>query len=77
MGKPYELGMNAAGETAGQVANYITADLRVFLGGNPLGTQLLDDLGERIYHALREAAKAAAESAQRGRPTRDAEGQKP
>lgn len=54
-GKKYERGMNMAGETAGQVANYMTADLRVVLRDRP---EVVDALQESIARALREAAFA-------------------
>lgn len=55
--KPYEPGMNCAGETAGQVANYLVADLRVYL--NPGGAALCDVLSGNIFSAIRESASAA------------------
>lgn len=55
--KPYELGMNCAGETAGQVANHLVADLRVYL--NPGGAALCDVLSGNIFSAIRESASAA------------------
>ena len=61
----YELGSNCAGETAAQVANYLLADLRVYLKhvGVPdtmaAPNIIVDRLSDGIVAALREASHAA------------------
>lgn len=52
----YQLGNNCAGETAAQVANYITSDLRVLLGAYP---EVVDKISDSIASAIRESAQAA------------------
>ena len=55
-----DIGTNCAGETAGQVANYLLADLRVFLrASGPGATTLLDTLDRGIAAAIRESAARA------------------
>lgn len=56
--KPYVDGTNCAGETAGQVANYLTADLRVRLRDKPDGIDFADSLSAHIDAALREVSIA-------------------
>lgn len=52
----YQLGNNCAGETAAQVANFITGDLRVLLKAYP---EVVDKISDSIANAIREAAQAA------------------
>jgi hypothetical protein len=59
----YSLGMNSAGETAAQVANYLLADLRVRFRGDNGGQLLCDGIQESFISAIRESAMAAREHA--------------
>lgn len=56
--KPYELGMNCADETAGQVANYLLADVRIYWSGDSSAKQI-DKISDGIMASLRESALAA------------------
>jgi hypothetical protein len=63
--KSYELGVNAAGETAAQVANYLLADLRVRFRGDNGGQLLCDGLQDSIIAACKESARTALSTARR------------